>query len=453
MLKKTVSVAEFGAVSGNSNQTAIFQKAVDHCFLSGGGEVCVPAGEYIIAGLRLRSNVTLHLLENAVIRGTRNPEDYTAYLNDEVEPISDKYPRGDKWEPAYKRESNNFITSPCSRWNNGLIKAIEAENIAIIGEKGSVINGMDCFDEQGEENYRGPHAINFFYCKNITLRGYTVKNSANWAHNISFSENITADDITVLAGHDGIHMSVCDNIRLSGCKFYTGDDCIAGFDNNDVEVENCILNSACSAFRFGGNNVKIRRCFAYGPCKYIFRGMMPIEDKKACVPSGNEGSRTNMLSFFTYYSDKSLPIRKQPGDIYISDCVVDNADRLVHYNCSGNEPWQSARALGSIHFENLAAMNIGMSLNLYSTAETPIAFSLKNSVVSFRENAKAGEFIRTHSYSNISLENLCIANLHADTLIKSWGNDGKLYISDIVSDIKKENYLTAAEEPFVCKAI
>ena len=181
--------------------------------------------------------------------------------------------------------------------------------------------------------------------------------------------------------------------------------------------------------------------------------MMPIEDKRASVPSGKEGSRTNMLSFFTYYSDKTLPIRKQPGDIVISNCMCSNADRLVHYNCSGNEPWQSARPLDSVSFENLTASGIGMSLNLYSTEDTPIAFSIKNSAIAFREGAAANEFIRAHSFSKIELKDVCIAGLEADVLVRSWGNDGELLTENVITDIAPDKFLVAATEPFVCKAI
>ena len=48
-----------------------------------------------------------------------------------------------------------FMSRPGSRWNNALIKAVNAENVAIIGEEKSFLDGSDCFDELGEENYRG----------------------------------------------------------------------------------------------------------------------------------------------------------------------------------------------------------------------------------------------------------------------------------------------------------
>ena len=452
-----VSVLNFGAKCDGSLQNKAFQEAIDACFLAGGGEVQVPEGEYIVAGIRLRCGVTLHLLENAVLKGTRNPEDYLSYLSDPIEPIPEEDKTDVLWSPAsaglMAQRDFRFLTKAASRWNSGLIKVIHARNVAIIGEKGSVIDGMDCFDEIGEEYYRGPHAIHFYDCENITLRGYTVKDSANWAHNLNKCRNILAENLTVLAGHDGIHMSSCDEIIIRNCQFYTGDDSVAGFDNNDVTVENCILNSACSAFRFGGNHVRIHKCYAYAPCKYVFRGGMSPEDKRRSAPSVPGSARNNMLSFFTYYSDPSLGSRKAPGDILITDCVAENADRLLHYNFSGNEPWQCGCPLTDITFKGLTAIGVGMSLNLYAPEEQPVKLQIEDSILSFRENATANELIRTHSYDTIRLENLCVVNLKANALVRRWDPRGELKAKGVLCDLAEEQYVTEANEEFICKAI
>lgn len=46
---------------------------------------------------------------------------------------------------------------------------IDAENASVIGETGSYIDGVNCYDEQGDEGFRGPHAICAWGCKNIRL--------------------------------------------------------------------------------------------------------------------------------------------------------------------------------------------------------------------------------------------------------------------------------------------
>ena len=44
-------------------QTETLQKAIDDCFLAGGGRVVLTAGTYLTGGIRLRSNVTLYPLK------------------------------------------------------------------------------------------------------------------------------------------------------------------------------------------------------------------------------------------------------------------------------------------------------------------------------------------------------------------------------------------------------
>ena len=95
-----VSVLDYGAKCDGALQTQAFQTAIDACFLAGGGEVTVPGGEYIVAGIRLRSGVTLHLLENAILKGTRNPEDYLSYLDDTLEPVPEEDKTDVLWSPA-----------------------------------------------------------------------------------------------------------------------------------------------------------------------------------------------------------------------------------------------------------------------------------------------------------------------------------------------------------------
>ncbi len=460
MKKNIVNILDFGAVPNVAElQTDKIQEAVDKAFQMGGGEVIVPEGVFMTGSIRLRSNITLHMLKNAVLKGSRNPEDYYGYLNDEVEPLPDELVTDAEWKRAEVSDDEDrdkdyrFMRVAGSRWNNALIRAINAENVSIIGEEGSMFDGSDCFDEKGEENYRGPHCINMFYCKNITFKGYSVKDSANWAHATFYCENILAENVTVLAGHDGIHMTVCKNIKINNCNFYTGDDCVAGFANVNVLVQNSILNSACSAMRFGGTNVVVDNCHMYGPCKYLFRGSMTDEEKRSGVHPSVEGHRNNMLSVFTYYSDFSVEIENQPGNIIIKNCRVDYADRFLHYNFSGNEMWQANRPLESIRFENIKATDISMPLTAYGDKDTPFTLELKNIDISMRKGSEKIDFMHVANYKKISFDNVKIENYKGNSLIKRWESGEDVKIKGLVCDIDEKNYVSQAKEEFVCQPI
>src|SRR5262249_48094843 len=70
------SVRDFGAVGdGTAFDTAAIQGAVDDCARQDGGVVTLPAGVYLTAPVRLRSNVTLNLERDAVLLGSPNIED------------------------------------------------------------------------------------------------------------------------------------------------------------------------------------------------------------------------------------------------------------------------------------------------------------------------------------------------------------------------------------------
>ena len=264
----TISVTDFGVKPNiKDDQTESFQKALDQCFLNGGGEVSVPKGEYRIGAIRVRSGTTLHLLKNAVLIGSKNVSDYD-FLNkkDDIEPLPDEF-----LPTVNKKEGREEYVK---RWHNALIHIYRAKNVSIIGEKGSLIDGGNVYNPNGEEGYRGPHCISVLESENVYLAGYTIKDSSNWAHCMWICKNLTCENIRINGGHDGIDFFGSDNVKVRNCILHTGDDCIAGFDNIDVIIENCELNSSCSAMRFAGTNVVVKNCNVFGPGEYIHRNSL-----------------------------------------------------------------------------------------------------------------------------------------------------------------------------------
>ena len=460
-MKITVNIKDFGAVESESLQTERIQSAIDHVFLQGGGEVQIPRGTFATGGIRLRSNITLHLLEGAILKGSQDPEDYySCYTCDKVEPLEEGritdapyvHLGGIKGETEYKEYDENyrFRRLPGSRWNNALIRAIDAENVTIIGEKDSFIDGNNCFDEIGEEYYRGPHAITFFNCKNINFTGYSIINSANWAHNMLFCENISMSQVKVYGGHDGFDAFSSKNITIKNCEFYTGDDCVAGFGNVNVLVADSVLNSSCSAMRFGGTNAVIRDCRMYGPGEYFFRGRMTPEEKRACAPSPRPGR--NMLSAFTYYADFSMPIEEMPGNIVIKNCSFDNVDRFLHYNFSGNETWQRYYPMSDITFEGIDAKNVRMALNAYGREDLPFELTMRRVNIAFDDASDATELIRAANCKRILLDGVKIENFGGDCLVRAM-NDGEFVFKDVDSTLDDSEFVKKTDEIFKIRTV
>ena len=93
--------------NGTTKDTAAFQKALDTCAAAGGGTVIVPAGNYLLGSIELKSRTILLLEKGAHLLGSPDLEDY---------PVMKV-----RWE---------------GKWIDGhraLIFAHDADHIAIIG--------------------------------------------------------------------------------------------------------------------------------------------------------------------------------------------------------------------------------------------------------------------------------------------------------------------------------
>lgn len=434
--KYTVSARDHGLTEGEAFQTAAIQAAIDDVFTHGGGEVTIPAGRYLTGGLRLRSGVTLHLLENACLLGSQDPDDYDILERDTLEPI----PHDD----AHKRA--------LSRWNHGLIMLVDAENVAIIGEKGSVIDGRDCYDPVGEEHYRGPHGIHAINSRNLTFRGYTIQNTGNWAHCILSCRAIEAENLTVLAGHDGFHVRACENIRVEHCVFHTGDDAIAGFADLNMVVRDCELNSACSDFRFGGTNVLCERIHAFGPGIYGHRYTMSKEEQAQMLPT-NDTHRHNTLAFFTYFCTDELPLPAEPGNMIFRDCVVEGPDRFFQFNFSGSDPWQSGSGVKNVRFENMKVSGISMPTVVYAAESLPVVMEMRDLTYSLREGFENIDVIQVGNFERLSFHNVSFPNNASGHLIRAWGSEGILEQDNLEAGVGETEVLIRADQSFASARI
>lgn len=361
------------------NATQTIQKAIDELFSIGGGRVVIHKGEYQISSLLLRSDVTLYLKAGACLKGSRLPDDYD--ISDRLSPESgENYTDAQNCPIAHTGRGwikPSGSTNPFSRWSRAMIKAYRAKNIAIIGEQGAVFDGQNCYDEKGEEGFRGPHFINFHECEGIHLRGYTLQNSSNWGHALFTSSHILCEELTILAGHDGIDFLSCDDVTIRCCTIRSGDDAIAGFDCKNVLVEDCFFSTACNAMRIGGE-VTVRRCRIVGSGEYGHRVSMTLEEKKAGKIAYADNARHNMLSAFEYYSDFRYAIRSR-SDIVIEDCEIENCDKLISYCFTlPKHQWCKNEPLHSLKLQGVRAKNVGLGCRLYAPDDHPLTVECKN---------------------------------------------------------------------------
>jgi polygalacturonase len=252
-----LNVREFGATGdGKTKDTGAIQQALDRCAVLGGGEVLVPAGEYLTGAVALRSNTVLRLEKDAAILGSPDFADY---------PVSQVRWEG-KWIPG----------------RVGLIYAIDASRIGIVGPGRIVGNPAVGGRPNQQDPLRHPSLIEPIRCREIRLEGFSTSHRLMWSIHPTNCENITIKDLTIRStggNGDGIDIDSCRHVRIEGCDIATGDDCISiksgrGSEayalmqtSEDILIANCTMADsifACigigSETSGGIRNVRIEHC-------------------------------------------------------------------------------------------------------------------------------------------------------------------------------------------------
>lgn len=274
----TETKAENGIVPDNLREentpeenTAAIEKAIAEVSKSG-GTVVIPNGTYKITTVRLQSGVTLYIEKGAVL-------------------LSQSY------------DENNVSGSPLDR---AVILAENCENICITG--GGTIDGNGLTYTNEPEKDEPLYALKSFNlytrvlearkrirmakegdranilrlenCKNVTLDGIVLKDSAFWTAVFAGCENVTIQNLIIdshlhIANGDGIDITGGKNYKISHCFIATADDGIVlksiESDITNVTVSDCTVCSFANNFKIGTetefdiSDITVRDCFFFMP--------------------------------------------------------------------------------------------------------------------------------------------------------------------------------------------
>ncbi len=231
-------VRSLGATgNGTVKDTVAFQKALDAC-AAGGGEVVVPAGNYLIGSVTMGSHTTLRLEKGAALLGSPDADDY---------PLIQA-----RWEGRLRE---------CHR---ALLSASNATQIAIVGE-GSIEGNAALGNLR---NPRGPCLLEPVECQDVLLDGFSTQFARLWSIHLAFCDGVVARNLIIRSARsrsngDGIDVDSCKHVRIEHCDIDTGDDAIAlksgrgaegariGRPTEDVVITNCILGSAFAGVAVG----------------------------------------------------------------------------------------------------------------------------------------------------------------------------------------------------------
>ena len=240
---KDYNASMFGAKSnGTTLNTNSIQKGIDYISENGGGRLVFYVGRYLTGTVYLKSNVTIHLEEGAILVGSTNPFDYERNFN----------------------------------WT-ALIFALDQENIGLTGK--GVIDGqgfqvattlVDMIHkgvvkdplkyDRPNETIR-PQNIYFWGCRNILIRDINLRDPGSWNQQYDQCSNLVIDNIRVDSksywNNDGVDIVDCDSVVVSNSYFDAADDGIclkshsADFVCQNVWIRNNTVRTSANGIKFG----------------------------------------------------------------------------------------------------------------------------------------------------------------------------------------------------------
>jgi polygalacturonase len=266
-------VTRFGAVAGGSRPaTAAIRDAIAACHAAGGGRVLVPAGRFLTGALELKSGVELHLDAGATLLFSREPRDYLPLVLTRFEGVELM-----NYRPfLYAFEQQDLAITGAGTLDG---QADEAHWWPWKGRRGDAAGpsqtpararllelaarGVPVAERVfGEGHYLRPNFIQPYRCKNVLIEGVRIVASPMWEIHPVLSTNVTVRGVTIDShgpNNDGCDPESCRDVLIEGCRFDTGDDCIAlkSGRNEDgrrvnVPVENVVVRDCVMQDGHGG---------------------------------------------------------------------------------------------------------------------------------------------------------------------------------------------------------
>jgi polygalacturonase len=233
---KMFNVKSYGGIgNGSTLNTEALQKAIDACHAAGGGVVWVPAGDFVIGTVHLKSHVTLSLDYGASLLGSQNPADYPT----------------DKLRRAREGQSECLLYAEDAT-------DIRLEGLGVIDGRGTPEAFPKRRGRGGRDNR--PRLLRFEGCENLTFSGLTYKRPAFWGLHLVDCRDIHFNAVTVRflnnqSNNDGFDLDGCENVLIENCDIQSGDDaiCLKSSMNpcRNIVVRGCRVCSHTAPLKLG----------------------------------------------------------------------------------------------------------------------------------------------------------------------------------------------------------
>lgn len=361
-----------GVGDGKTINTAPIAKAIATAHESGGGVVRIGGGDYVSGTIHLKSNVTLYIAKDAVLRASRDSADYDPphfIYCDGADKVSIAGPGkilgdGDAWWTPPRAVAP---TTPPGVYN---LKEMEAAHFAAKRKK--VPNRPSPF-------------IRLRRCTDVRIGNIIVENSPGW---------------TIMLDH-------CDRVRITGVVLnnnYHGEntDGIDVVGSNDVEITRCLVST-------GDDGIVLKNGFAKElsrPMANVRIANCAIRSGANCIKIGTETwsaiSDVNIANCELFTDEiwpwglAAIAIESVDGahvrDVVAENITVRNVNTPLFIRLGNRNRWKDkdrAGALEAIAIRNLKATGIEFPCVISGIAGMPIKdVTLENIDITYRE---AGE--------------------------------------------------------------
>lgn len=366
---RVCSIADYGAVSGGEiMNTKSFAEAISDCAQNGGGKVLVPDGEWLTGPIHLKSNVNLHLEDNAKIVFSSNPNDYLPVVFTRYEG-TELY----NYSPfVYANGCENIaitgkgkLDGQGKNWWHWKMKEKESSNRLYDMALAGVPVEERIFGT--EEYLLRPSFIQIVNSKNILLEDFSIKNGPMWTIHPVYSENITIRGINVDIEYK--------NIKINGEKSPNGynNDGIVIDSSKNVLVENCVLNTSDDAIVIksgkDADGLRVNR-----PSKNIVIRNCKVIEGHGAITIGSEmsGGVKNVFAYNCEISGVSVGIRIKSAkgrggfveNVWVKNISMEkisgNAINIdANYSATVVKPkTEYLPILQNIYFENISGKSI-----------------------------------------------------------------------------------------------
>ncbi|MCH3982885.1 MAG: glycosyl hydrolase family 28 protein [Prevotella sp.] len=234
---KVYDVTTYGAVPDTTVlSTAAIQSAIDECSRSGGGVVNIPAGNYKIGTLVLKSHVNLHLELGATLFGSTHLKDYRKLKSDYVSFRT----QGETLQLIYGDK----------------VKDVEISGSGTIDGRGQWFPKLTMNDE----GITRPHLLRFIQSQDITVEGITLRNSGCWMQHYLACDRVKIRGLRIYNrnnhNNDALDLDGCHEVVVSDLISDSEDDGITLKSTSprlceNITVSNCIISSHCNAIKLG----------------------------------------------------------------------------------------------------------------------------------------------------------------------------------------------------------